>query len=169
MLIIKPHLLRYNICYNFRQMNSKNSRKAVKKSVTGRTYRRKPEAGSEYRKKVVDSGKWHLIDRKAGINKDIIFPTQESAALTTRIRPIGNSRGVILNNQLIEKAGLDPNLDIVIQAANGAIVIVQVKDHGINTDLTTWDQQFKAAIKKGEKPEQDLFEGMENDFDSKDW
>lgn len=55
------------------------------------------------------------------------------------------------------------------QAADGAIIIIQIKEQEINTDLSTWDQQFKAAIKKSEKPEKDLFEGIENDFDSKEW
>jgi antitoxin component of MazEF toxin-antitoxin module len=150
-------------------MNTKNRRKAGKKSVIGAQHRRKLGAGNENRKKAVELRKWDLIDRNSDLNPRITLPTKGSAALTTRIRPIGNSRGVILNNQLIEKAGLDPNLDIVIRATDGAIIIVQVKEQVVNTDLSTWDQQFKAAIKKGEKPEKDLFEGMENDFDSKEW
>jgi antitoxin component of MazEF toxin-antitoxin module len=150
-------------------MNTKNRKKAVKRSNIASRYKRKPGAGDEYKKRAAHLGKWNLIDRGADINQDITFSTKRSVALTTRIRPIGNSRGVILNNQLIEKAGLDPNMDIVIQAADGAIIIVQPKEHGVNTDLSTWDQQFKAAIKKGEKPEKDMFDAMENDFDSKEW
>jgi hypothetical protein len=60
-------------------------------------------------------------------------------------------------------------MDIIIEAANGAIIIVQVKEQEVNTDLSTWDKQFQVAIKNGQKPEEDLFEAMENDFDSKDW
>jgi antitoxin component of MazEF toxin-antitoxin module len=149
-------------------MSTKKRREAVKKHVRRGYAERKRGVGSQYRKKTDAPRKSHLITRKARIEK-IALPARGSAAFTTRIRAIGNSRGVILNNQLIEKAGLDPNMDIVIEAANGAIIIVQVKEQEVNTDLSTWDQQFQAAIKKGQKPEKDLFEAMENDFDSKDW
>ena len=87
----------------------------------------------------------------------------------SRIRPIGNSKGVILSNQLIKAAGLNAEADIVIQASDGVIYILQVKAPAVNTDLSTWDKQFKAAIKRGAKPENDLFEGMKNNFDLKEW
>ena len=95
-----------------------------------------------------------------------LMPT---ASVTSRLRAIGNSRGVILNSQLIETAGLNDEADIVIQANDGVITIIQLKGSKVNTDLSTWDKQFKAAIKKGAKPDGDLFEGMANDFDSKEW
>lgn len=66
-------------------------------------------------------------------------------------------------------AGLNPDADIIIRANKGVITIVQVKQTGVNTDLSTWDKQFKAAKKKGTLPEDDLFEGMNNRFDSKEW
>ena len=69
---------------------------------------------------------------------------------------------------MIESAGLSPEMDILIVAAEGAITITQ-KDAGVNTDISTWDKQFKNAIKKGAKPEGDLFEGLKNDFDEKEW
>lgn len=86
----------------------------------------------------------------------------------SKIRSIGNSKGVILNNQLIGAAGLNPEADIIIQAGDGIITIAQVKLSAVNTDLNTWDKQFKEAIKKGARPDKDLFEGMANDFD-KEW
>jgi hypothetical protein len=61
----------------------------------------------------------------------------------SKIRAIGNSRGVIY--------------------------IMEAKANDVNTDLATWDKQFKAAIKKGAKPEEDLFEGLSNEFDKKGW
>ncbi len=91
------------------------------------------------------------------------------ASYTSRIRAIGNSKGVILNSQIIETAGFSQDADIVIQAGDGVIVIVQVKETGVNTDLSTWDKQFKAAIKRGVKPEGNLFEGIANEFDLKEW
>jgi hypothetical protein len=91
------------------------------------------------------------------------------ASYTSRIRAIGNSRGVILNNQVIETAGLRPDADIIIQGSAGLITIIQLKETGVNTNLSTWDKQFKAAIKRGAKPEGDLFEGIGNEFDEKEW
>ena len=91
------------------------------------------------------------------------------AFYTSRIRAIGNSKGVILNSQLIETAGLNSKADIVIQAREGIISIIQVKETGVNSDLSTWDKQFRAAIKKGAKPERDMFGGLENEFDKKEW
>ena len=88
---------------------------------------------------------------------------------TTRIRSIGNSKGVILNNQLMDFAGLDADRDIVLRALNGQITIKQAEKPVINTDLSTWDAQFKAAIKAGDIPEGDMWEGMENQFDKTEW
>ena len=97
---------------------------------------------------------------------------KQAAFYASRIRAIGNSKGVILSNRLIETAGLNVGADIMIQANDGVITIIQLKAPGVNevnTDLSTWDKQFKAAIKKGAKPEGDLFGGMPNDFDAKEW
>lgn len=88
--------------------------------------------------------------------------------LTSRIRPVENSKGVILNSRLLKAAGLDTSTDIVLEATAGIITIAQAKPR-VNTDLATWDQQFKKAIKAGAKPEKDLFEGLANDFDNTEW
>jgi hypothetical protein len=66
-------------------------------------------------------------------------------------------------------AGLNPEADIIIQANRGVITIVQMKQTRVNMDLSTWDKQFKTAIKKGALPENDLFDGLKNRFDSKEW
>ncbi len=87
----------------------------------------------------------------------------------SRIRAIGNSKGVIINSSLIEKAGLNPDAEIEIQAADGILIIIQAKKAEVNTDLSLWDMEFKKAIHKGRKPEADLFERAANDFDSKEW
>ena len=101
--------------------------------------------------------------------KELSLVNEPLATYTSRIRAIGNSKGVILNNQLIEAAGLQSEKDILIHARDGVIYIVQEKDTAVNKDLSTWDKQFKAAIKKGSKPENDLFKGLNNDFDTKEW
>jgi antitoxin component of MazEF toxin-antitoxin module len=91
------------------------------------------------------------------------------AEYTTKIRAIGNSKGVILNNQLLDIAGFLADQDILIRAINGQLTIEPVKRYVVNTDLSTWDKQFKAAIKAGDIPEGDMFEGMENEFDKTEW
>src|ERR1700744_1112417 len=88
---------------------------------------------------------------------------------TAKIRAIGNSKGVILNNQLMDFAGLAPDQDIVIRATNGQITIKQAEKYTVNTDLSTWEKQFKAAIKAGNIPEGDMWEGLENEFDKTEW
>jgi len=88
---------------------------------------------------------------------------------TTKIRAIGNSKGLILNNQLMDLAGLVPEEDVVIRAINGLITIKQAEKPVINTDRSTWEKQFKAAIKAGHLPEGDMWKGMENEFDRREW
>ncbi|MBA2499840.1 MAG: hypothetical protein H0V30_08960 [Chitinophagaceae bacterium] len=86
----------------------------------------------------------------------------------SKIRAIGNSKGVILNNQIMEAAGIDPESEIIISADIGVITIYQAAT-SVNTDLLSWEKQFKKVAKKGIKPEKDLFEGIENEFDSNEW
>jgi antitoxin MazE len=89
---------------------------------------------------------------------------------TSKIRAIGNSKGVILNNQLLDIAGMKADMDILIQALNGLITIKPAETPVVvNTDRATWEKQLKAAIKAGDIPEGDLFEGLENEFDKNEW
>ncbi len=39
----------------------------------------------------------------------------------------------------------------------------------LEVPLSSWHKQFKTAIDKGNKADDDLFEGLENDFDKEDW
>jgi antitoxin component of MazEF toxin-antitoxin module len=94
---------------------------------------------------------------------------EPEVSYSSRVRAIGNSKGVILNSQALEVSGLNPDGDILVQAGKGFITIVSAKRTPVNTDLSTWDKHFKSVIKTGMKPETDLFEGLENDFDSKGW
>src|SRR5579862_7755795 len=87
------------------------------------------------------------------------------AVYSSRLRDIGNSKGLILNSRAIEIAGLNAEADIVVQVNEGVITIFQERQGKVNTDLSTWDKQFKSAIKKGAKPDADLFHRLENEFD----
>jgi antitoxin component of MazEF toxin-antitoxin module len=102
-------------------------------------------------------------------NTNIMNPLFMAHAVKSRIRAIGNSKGVILNNQLLKDANINTDADVVAFADEGKIIIMQAKNTDINTDISTWDLQFKAAKKKGFKPKGDLFDGLRNDFDSKEW
>jgi antitoxin component of MazEF toxin-antitoxin module len=144
-------------------------RKAVRKSSTGSIRRRTARPEDEFVAKAKAAGKEYLVNGNYEKSTKVSVLEEPLASYTSRIRAIGNSKGVILNNQLIESAGLSQDTDILIMAAEGVITIMQKKDARVNTDISTWDKQFKNAIKKGAKPEGDLFEGMKNDFDEKEW
>ena len=95
---------------------------------------------------------------------------QDSGVVSSRIRAIGNSRGVILSNQLIDKAGIPPDGAIDIRADKGMIVITASKVVSrINTDLGSWDKEFKKAIRAGNKPERDMWGAIGNGFDQQEW
>jgi hypothetical protein len=71
---------------------------------------------------------------------------------------------------MIDEAGISPNADIIIQASRGMITIIESKKVShVNTNLKTWDKQFKQAIRVGGKPEGDLWEGIGNAFDEEGW
>lgn len=104
-------------------------------------------------------------------NKRIDVAKEPSSvySVSSKLRDIGNSKGVILNNRIIAQAGFTSKADLIIHASEG-VVIIQVKDTGnVNTNLSSWDAQFKEAIKKGKRPEGDVWEGLENQFDQEEW
>ena len=112
---------------------------------------------------------------KKGIGKSIVAPSvlkevNPSYSVSSRIRSIGNSKGVILPNRVIREAGLTPDADLIIQVADGVILIAEFKSaEHVNTDLSSWDKLFKNAIKAGKKPEADLWKGVQNLFDEEEW
>lgn len=90
--------------------------------------------------------------------------------ISSRLRPIGNSKGVIIPNRVIEEAGISPEAELVIQASDGVILISEAKSlPGVNTDLSTWEEQFRKAIKEGKEPENDLWGNIQNRFDKEEW
>jgi antitoxin component of MazEF toxin-antitoxin module len=89
-----------------------------------------------------------------------------SFSISSRICQIGNSKGVILPNRVIEEAGISPDADLIIHVSNGIILISEAKPPvTVNTDLSSWDEQFKNAIKMCNKPEADAWDGVQNRFD----
>ena len=111
--------------------------------------------------------------RKSNVHaskKSKLSAAGKTNSVFTRIRKIGNSKGILLSNSIINKLGVEENEEVIIKAENGAIIITPAKNkRKINTDLSSWEAHFKAAIKNGDKPETDIFGGMQNKFDKEEW
>ncbi len=75
--------------------------------------------------------------------------------VTTSIRSIGDSKGIILHKQILEKSGITG--DVMITARHGAIIIVAAQPLRVNKDLKTWGTQFKRAFSDGHAPEKSIW------------
>jgi antitoxin MazE len=88
----------------------------------------------------------------------------------TSIRKVGNSRGIILSGKILAELHLNEGSQVDVSLSDGGIKIVPVpQKRKVNKDLSSWGNQFKAAVKAGDQPDKDLFDGLSNDFDSKEW
>lgn len=95
---------------------------------------------------------------------------KDAKSISGRIRKIGNSRGILLTTSMIKDLGVADDAEVTVTAEKGRIIITPRENkRKINTDLSSWEAQFKAAIKNGDQPEIDMFEGMENEFDKEEW
>lgn len=83
-------------------------------------------------------------------------------------RDIGNSKGVIISKKMIDVAGIHTN-NVIVEAIKGEIRIRPVDEKTVNTNLSSWGKQFKDALKSGQVPDADFFDGMKNKFDEKEW
>ncbi len=98
----------------------------------------------------------------------------EQIIMRTTLRKIGNSRGVLLTKEIIDKLDIVDGQEIEVSLHDASSIVLKPtklkkkKRPSLNLDLSTWEAQFKTAIKKGELPEKDVFEGMSNKFD-KSW
>lgn len=79
------------------------------------------------------------------------------------IRRIGNSQGILLPKTVLEQVGIEGSVDVEI--ADGALILRAVKKH----PRDGWEAAFDKAITAGDKPENDLMEGIPNQFDQTDW
>ena len=55
------------------------------------------------------------------------------------------------------------------QACNGEIAITLKSKKDLKKLRFMWKKQFASAINAGHEPDNDVFEGIENEFDKKDW
>ncbi len=79
------------------------------------------------------------------------------------IRKIGNSQGILLPRAILQQAGIENTVDI--EVTDGALILRAVKKH----PRDGWEAAFDKAINAGEQPENDLFNGVKNQFDDTDW
>lgn len=101
-----------------------------------------------------------------------IAPYKANAAAQFQVRSvfrdIGNSKGVIISRKMMDIAGIQNN-NVVIEAIKGEIRIRPIDEKQVNTDLSSWGKQFNDALKAGQLPDEDLFNGMKNKFDEEEW
>lgn len=103
-------------------------------------------------------------------NENPLTAFSKTTSVRGRIRKIGNSKGILLSNTMLKELGIAEDAEVIVTTEEGRITIKPADNKTkINTDLSTWEAQFKAAIKSGDKPEKDLFKGMENKFDKAEW
>jgi len=82
--------------------------------------------------------------------------------METTIIKIGNSQGLIIPKQMLNRLGAKKKVDIQIK--DGGLFIVPINDN----PRKDWGEAFATAIKVHE-PESDYFEGTENEFDKEEW
>jgi|ERR1700735_2880155 antitoxin component of MazEF toxin-antitoxin module len=88
----------------------------------------------------------------------------------TSIRKVGNSKGIILSGKILSELHLTEGSEVEVSLSDGRIQIVPVQPkRAVNKDLSSWESQFRAAIKAADKPDKDLSGGLTNNFDSKEW
>ena len=78
---------------------------------------------------------------------------------------IGNSMGVRIPKNLIKQFNLDKGT-IELSAEKDGIMIKPEKSVPPREE---WDMLFSKAIASGEKPENDVFEGLQNEIDKSEW
>ncbi|WP_341226229.1 AbrB/MazE/SpoVT family DNA-binding domain-containing protein [uncultured Arcticibacterium sp.] len=80
-----------------------------------------------------------------------------------QIRKIGNSNGIILPKAFLDALNIDNNVQLELR--NNEIIISPIKIE----PREDWSAKFEKAIENGELAENDLFENLENDFDTEEW
>jgi antitoxin MazE len=82
--------------------------------------------------------------------------------MIVRIQKFGNSKGIILPKQIMAICSIKEEVSISVEDKHIIISAIDQPRKG-------WEEQFKAAINNGNKPESDFSEGMENEFDQNEW
>jgi antitoxin MazE len=82
--------------------------------------------------------------------------------MIVKVQRFGNSKGIILPKQIMAMCSIEEQVSISVE--DNHIIIAPV-----NEPRFGWAEQFRAAIEKGDIPENDFSEGIENDFDKNEW
>ena len=83
--------------------------------------------------------------------------------MRTKLRKIGNSKGITLSKSLLEQYQFEEEVEIVTQENGLLIMPVKAKPR------EEWEKQFKAAARQGHKPDKATLEGFTNQFDKGEW
>ena len=83
--------------------------------------------------------------------------------MKAKIIKIGNSKGIMLSNQLLQRYAFDKEVEIVPEKEG--ILLKATKPPTRNG----WREQFEKAIEKGHTPDEELLEGFSNEFDKTEW
>jgi len=83
--------------------------------------------------------------------------------MRTKLRKIGNSKGITLSKSLLEQYHFEEEVEIVTQENGLLIMPVKAKPR------EEWEKQFRMAIKNGQKPDKVMLEGFSNQFDKEEW
>jgi antitoxin MazE len=83
--------------------------------------------------------------------------------MTSQLRKIGNSQGVIIPKFMLQQLGIEKEISIQIF---GNQIIIEPK---AKTPRAGWEEQIKKAIETEGPHEGDMFPGIVNDFDKEDW
>ena len=75
-----------------------------------------------------------------------------------------SSQGIIINKSFLQHLSIDEEVEL--ELCDEGLLMKPVQ----KSPRQGWDEQFQAAIAKGELPEGELLEGFSNDFETKgDW
>ena len=79
------------------------------------------------------------------------------------IRKIGNSNGILIPKVMLATCGITDEVEM--EVLGDSIMLRSTK----KSARDGWDLAFKRAIANGNEPENDMFEGMKNEFDDTEW
>src|SRR6476620_7486937 len=88
-----------------------------KNSVVTKSGKSKEESQDKNTPSKIGTRKKHLNEEVLPLS--ILKEQPPSYSIASRIRAIGNSKGVILPNRIIEETGIAPDADILIQVSDG--------------------------------------------------
>jgi antitoxin MazE len=80
-----------------------------------------------------------------------------------QIRKIGNSSGIIIPKSMLDTCDISDSVEM--EVVRDMIIIKPIRKKARDN----WEQLFKEANQKNQSKEEDLFEGISNEFDKNEW